>query len=213
MRLSKSIERQLSRIESTIAEREQPQETPRQRFERESAEAMRRHWQKYADCIFQMLDVMDADYHNIVVKELEAAPPENIRGVSQCHETGGVGLLPPLSSGVCRYARRLIHQEGLSYPIPCAMPASICQFLIEHGQEIFRHPETMPRGNGRWPDYVPQYAWLSGRIQCSQCYFPMPHKSPGMHRINFATFLDGPDTIEIPFKKCPHCGGTPMWVG
>lgn len=199
MSLSKSISRQLDRIEAQI-ESKRPAETPLEAADR-----------RFTESLINLLDAMPASYADQAVRELEAAAPENIARIRNCYEQWGAGLLPHLSSAVCRLACRLEWQVGLSFPIPCAMPAEICDFVQEHGDALFSKPAEIPIEGTTRTRTAPHYVWLTGGLICRTCFYPVPYKRPGVDRFNLTSMIDGPDQACLPFNKCPLCDGGLMF--
>lgn len=197
MSLSKNIERQLARIERGFAELEHPAETERDRVLKRSDERARQELERFNDCIDQVLESLEEPFFERVISEMEAAQWEQL-DIRTYGEFGRDNGLSTLTTAALSLADALYQGRQ----IPPVLPRALCEYFESQPLDKF----TYKSGGGG-------FGWLTSNVRCEECACPLPASylgSGGLYGVR--TLRDQPGHCdELPFKKCPACGGGVEW--
>jgi hypothetical protein len=181
--MSKSIERELARIENRVQQIEKA-EAPTAAQEQRHAEYLAREEAAY-DFLCGVLDTMPREYGETVVDELARVGWKKTRweNLSECSH---------LARAVCKLALCRTY-AGAHFPPP-QMPESVCRWFVEVAPQV---------------DYI----YGGSGHNCEDCGYWVPSARDSMsgYYACVAQHRNGP-TEAMPFSRCPLCNGYTGWM-
>lgn len=203
MSLSKSIERQLARIEEAVSEivspTESPTESPRERYEREAAARMENFYDQLSDTFCTLIDKMPERWAMHVIDELNTRE-DGFEDLKLSYYGGEIlTSLSPVTSVACNIVGRQVHFKereddkslGVAEdPGPLALPEELCQWLSGCTFHVGQYGIVELHKND-----APPMLYRFNHFVCEACSYW--HPAPmGAH-----------NPEERPFPSCLLCGG------